>query len=416
MPKPNPSRIRVNGGRLWDSIMRIAQIGPGAEGGSSRLALSDEDKQARDLFVAWCREADCRVTVDDMGNIFARREGCAPQLPPVLAGSHLDTQPHGGKFDGIYGVLAALEVVRALNDCGQETKAPLEIVVWTNEEGCRFAPAMLASGVFAGLFDKQFAWSRVDAGGRTVLEELQRIDYFGDQSCGAHPIGALFEAHIEQGPILERDRDTIGVVTGAQGLRWYDIQVRGRDSHAGSTPMPGRRDALAAAAELVLAVQDMARRHAPDAVGTVGELSVSPNSRNTIPGGADFTVDLRHPDDHTLAALDAELRKQCAEVAARCEVQVEVADIWHNPPLRFNPSCVDAVRAAAANLQYRHQDMVSGAGHDACQVARIAPTAMIFVPCAGGVSHNEHESAEADDLEAGCNVLLHAMLETAGRA
>lgn len=415
MSNRNPESIRVNAARLWDSIMRIAQIGPGAHGGSSRLALTDEDKDARDVFAGWCRDAGCTVTVDDMGNIFARRDGSDSQRPPVVAGSHLDTQPHGGKFDGIYGVLAALEVMRALNDGGCQTKAPLEVVVWSNEEGCRFAPAMLASGVFAGVFDKQYAWSRADAAGKSYKDELQRIGYFGDAVCGAHRIGALFEAHIEQGPILERDGDAIGVVTGAQGVRWYDIDLRGQDAHAGSTPMPGRRDALAAAAELILALQSIALQFAPDAVATVGALTVSPNSRNTIPGGARFSVDLRHPDDGTLAALDAELRARCADVAAQSGVQVDVIDVWHNPPVRFDARCIDAVRRAASKLQYRHQDMVSGAGHDACQIARIAPTAMVFVPCAGGISHNEQESATADDLEAGCNVLLHAMLEAAAR-
>jgi len=411
----NREHIRVDGARLWDSIMRIAQIGPGARGGSSRLALSVEDKQARDLFVDWCRDAGCVVTVDDMGNLFARRAGSDAQLAPVAAGSHLDTQPHGGKFDGIFGVLAALEVVRALNDAGAQTKAPLEIVVWSNEEGCRFAPAMLASGVFAGVFDKEYAWSRADSSGKQFKDELRRIGYFGSEACGAHRIGALFEAHIEQGPILERDGDVIGVVTGAQGVRWYDINLRGQDAHAGSTPMPGRRDALAAAAELILALRDIALAHAPDAVATVGEMTVSPNSRNTIPGGAQFSVDLRHPDDAVLAALDTELRERCAAVAELSEVQIDVDDVWHNPPVRFDARCIDAVRAAAVKLQYRQQDMVSGAGHDACQIARIAPTAMVFVPCAGGISHNEQESATAEDLEAGCNVLLHAMLDVAER-
>jgi len=395
--------------------MRIAQIAPGAAGGSSRLALTDADRQARDLFAEWCRDAGCAVTVDDMGNMFARRAGRDARLAPVAAGSHLDTQPHGGKFDGVYGVLAALEVLRTLAENDHRSAAPLEAVVWSNEEGCRFAPAMLASGVFASVFDKEFAWSRVDAAGKSYKDELQRIGYFGDEACGAHRIGALFEAHIEQGPILERDGDVIGVVTGAQGVRWYDIAARGQDAHAGSTPMPGRRDALAAAAEVVLALRRIALDNAPDAVATVGALTVSPNSRNTIPGGVDFTVDLRHPDDRVLAALDAELRARCAAVAESTGVGVEVTDIWHNPPVRFDAECIAAVRAAAAMLQYRHQDMVSGAGHDACQIARIAPTAMVFVPCAGGVSHNEQESATAEDLEAGCNVLLHAMLATAER-
>ena len=406
--------LRVNGERLWDSIMRIGEIGPGAAGGSSRLALTDEDREARDLFVAWCKQAGCSITLDDMGNLFARRNGRNNDLPPIMAGSHLDTQPHGGKFDGVYGVLAALEVVRALNDHGVETEAPLEVVVWTNEEGCRFAPAMIASGVFAGVFEKDFAWSRQDADGRKLVDELKRIGYLGEQHCGDHPIGALFEAHIEQGPVLERDNHTIGVVIGGQGQRWYDVSVTGQDSHAGSTPMPGRRDALLAAAKLVESVHQIAWHHAPFGVATVGQMSVMPNSRNTIPGKVVFSLDLRHPDDETLALMDRSFRECCDEITAQSRLDIDAVEIWHSPPVQFNPACVDAVRCAATKLNYRHQDMVSGAGHDACQLSHVAPTAMIFVPCEGGLSHNEQESAEPADLEAGCNVLLHAMLELAG--
>ena len=414
LPSPR-TEIRVDGERLWRSIMQLAEIGPGAAGGSSRQALTDEDRQGRDLFAAWCAEAGCSITFDDMGNIFARRGGRDETRPPILAGSHLDTQPHGGKFDGVYGVLAALEVVRTLNDHGIETESAVEIVVWTGEEGCRFAPAMIASGVFAGLFEKEFAWSRTDAEGKRLVDELKRIGYFGAERCGEHPIGALFEAHIEQGPILERDDDTIGVVIGGQGQRWYDITVRGQDAHAGSTPMPGRRDALVASAQVIAAVQEIAHAQAPFGVGTVGQLSVSPNARNTIPGEVFFTVDLRHPEDDILALMHRALRERCDEIAARNRVGIDPVEIWHNPPVRFDRDCIDAVRNAATQLQYRHQDMVSGAGHDACQVCRVAPTSMIFVPCAGGLSHTEEESAKPSDLEAGCNVLLHAMLAMAAK-
>lgn len=408
------ANIRVNGARLWDSIMRIGEIGPGIAGGSSRQALTDDDRVARDLFVAWCEQAGCAVTVDDMGNLFARRGGRNNTLPPVMAGSHLDTQPHGGKFDGVYGVLAALEVVRALNDHGVETEAPVEAVVWTNEEGCRFAPAMLSSGVFAGLFEKNFAWSRKDAAGNQLIDELKRIGYLGAQRCGDHPVGALFEAHIEQGPILERAGDTIGVVIGGQGQRWYDVTVTGQDAHAGSTPMPGRRDALVASAALVESVRQIALDHAPFGVGTVGQMSVAPNSRNTIPGEVFFSVDLRHPDDETLAVMHRAFRACCDEAGGQNQVGINAVEIWHNPPAQFDRKCIDAVRSAAAKLNYRHRDMISGAGHDACQICRIAPTSMIFVPCEGGISHNETESATPADLEAGGNVLLHAMLEVAG--
>jgi len=407
------NNIRINGQRLWDSIMSMAEIGPGEKGGSSRLALTDEDKDGRDLFMEWCKAENCSITIDDMGNIFARRSGKDDSLPPICAGSHLDTQPHGGKFDGIYGVLAALEVVRTLNENKVETRTPIEVVMWTNEEGARFAPAMLSSGVFAGLFEKDYAWSRTDKDGKSIKEELQRIGYMGQEKCGDHPMGALFEAHIEQGPILERDEDQIGIVIGGQGQRWFDITVRGQDSHAGSTPMSGRRDALVGAAALIENIQKIALNHAPHGVGTVGQMSVSPNSRNTIPGEVFLTVDIRNPDDHVLAIMADALSQCINEISKAYNLDIRCEEIWHNPPVEFNRTCIDAVSHAAQLLQYNHQEMVSGAGHDACQVCRIVPTAMIFVPCEQGLSHNEEESATLADLEAGCNVLLHAMLKMA---
>jgi len=410
------SNLRVDGRRLWDSIMAIAEIGPGQHGGSCRLALTDEDRAGRDLFVGWCREIGCSIEIDDMGNIFARREGLNPGLLPVVAGSHLDTQPHGGKFDGIYGVLAALEVLRSLHDNDISTEAPLEVVVWTNEEGSRFAPAMIASGVYAGLFDKDYAWARSDSDGKTIGDELRRIGYLGDVACGEHAIGALLEAHIEQGPILEAERKQVGVVVGGQGQRWYDLTLKGQDSHAGSTPMPGRRDALVAAAEIISMVHDLAFERAPDAVSTVGEMDVRPNSRNTIPGEVFMTVDIRHPEANILAAMAAELKDRVSYIAGRHRIEFELEEIWEKPPVKFDSRCIDAVEGAARKLGYSHQRIVSGAGHDACQVCLVAPTSMIFVPCAGGLSHNEAESAAPEDLEAGCNVLLHAMLSLANAA
>jgi beta-ureidopropionase / N-carbamoyl-L-amino-acid hydrolase len=408
--------LRVNGRRLWDSIMAMAEIGPGQHGGSCRLALTDEDRAGRDLFVGWCREIGCRIEIDDMGNIFARRDGLNPDLPPVVAGSHLDTQPHGGKFDGIYGVLAALEVLRSLQDNDISTEAPLEAVVWTNEEGSRFAPAMIASGVYAGLFDKQYAWARTDSDGKTIGEELRRIGYRGDSACGKHEIGALLEAHIEQGPILEAERRQVGIVVGGQGQRWYDLTLKGQDSHAGSTPMPGRRDALVAAAEVIASVQALALERAPDAVSTVGSMDVRPNSRNTIPGEVFLSVDIRHPEADALAGMAAELAQRVEDIATRHGVEFDLDEIWEKPPVKFDSRCIGAVEGAASELGYSHQRIVSGAGHDACQVCLVAPTSMIFVPCAGGLSHNEAESAEPEDLEAGCNVLLHAMLSLANPA
>ena len=406
--------LRVDGQRLWDSIMAMAQIGPGGKGGSRRLALTDEDRQGRDLFVKWCEAENCNITIDDMGNIFARRAGTHSELPPVCAGSHLDTQPHGGKFDGVYGVLAALEVVRTLNQNKLATTAPVEIVMWTNEEGSRFAPAMVASGVFAGLFDKEYAWSRRDAKGRTIKQELERIGYMGLEECGNHPMAALFEAHIEQGPILERAGAQVGVVTGGQGQRWFDITLHGQDAHAGPTPMVGRRDALTGAAVLIQTVQSIALEHAPDAVGTVGAISVSPNSRNTIAGAVTLTVDIRHPDEGMLKQMAASLAGQVETVASNHNLEINSEEIWYQPPVRFDQGCIEVVSKAVKMLGYDHQKIVSGAGHDACQVCQSVPTAMIFVPCEGGLSHNEDESATPADLTAGGNVLLHAMIDMAG--
>ena len=408
--------LRVNGERLWHSIMAMAEIGPGQQGGSSRLALSDEDRAARELFVGWCREIGCSIEIDDMGNIFARRAGRNDALAPIVGGSHLDTQPHGGRFDGIYGVLAALEVLRTLHENDIVTEAPLEAVNWTNEEGSRFAPAMIASGVYAGLFEKDYAWSRADAAGKTLGEELKRIGFLGDAPCGEHAIGALLEAHIEQGPILEAREKQVGVVIGGQGQRWYDLRIRGQDSHAGSTPMAGRRDALLAAAEIISMVHDLAIDFSPHAVATVGEMSVFPNSRNTIPGEVFLTIDIRNPDERALATMASELRSCVIDCIDRYELDCDLDEIWDKPPVSFDPACIAAVENAARKLGYSHQQIVSGAGHDACQVCLVAPTSMIFVPCAGGLSHNEAESAEPADLEAGCNVLLHAMLELANRS
>ncbi|MEQ8357040.1 MAG: Zn-dependent hydrolase [Kiloniellaceae bacterium] len=409
----NVKNLKVNGDRLWDSLMEMAKIGPGVAGGNCRLALTDFDREGRDLFVSWCKEAGCSIVVDKMGNIFARRPGKNPELPPVTTGSHLDTQPTGGKFDGVFGVLAGLEVIRTLNDNEIETEAPVEVAVWTNEEGSRFAPAMVASGVFAGVFELDYGHSRADTEGKTMGEELARIGYLGEQTPGDHPIRAFFEAHIEQGPILEAEKKTIGVVTGAQGQRWFEITLTGSESHAGTTPMNRRRDALVAAARLVTAVNDIAAAHPPHAVTTVGMMQVSPNSRNTIPGNVFMTIDLRHPDDETLSRMEAELRAACAAICDPAGIEAEIAMIWYSPPIAFNEDCVGAVKKAAGEAGYGNMEIISGAGHDACYISRVAPTAMIFVPCEEGVSHNEAESATPEDLAAGCNVLMYAMLERA---
>jgi N-carbamoyl-L-amino-acid hydrolase len=405
--------LTVNGERLWASLMELAQIGATQKGGVCRLAASDLDAEARRLFISWCEEAGCAVTIDGIGNIFARRPGRDPTLAPIVTGSHLDTQPTGGKFDGAYGVMAGLEVVRTLNDLGYETEAPIEIVAWTNEEGSRFSPAMVGSGAFTGVFTVEEALATRDNNvpDLTLGAELQRIGFTGPAPVGEHPVAAYFEAHIEQGPILEAAQLPIGIVTGAQGQRWYEITVTGQEAHAGPTPMPRRRDALVGASRMIDAVNRIGHAHAPYACATVGFVQVSPNSRNTIPGRVFFTVDFRHPDDDTLTAMDRELRAACNAAAATQSLEVEVTEFWYFPPTPFDERMVGAVREAAAAQDLPHQDIISGAGHDAVYMARVAPTAMIFVPCVGGISHNEIEDAKPEDLTAGCAVLLNAILD-----
>lgn len=413
MSQAELQNVKVNSDRLWDSLMEMAQIGATDKGGVCRLALTDLDKRGRDLFVRWCKEAGCSITIDKMGNIFARRPGKDDSLPPIMTGSHLDSQPTGGKFDGVYGVLAGLEVIRTLNDHNYQTNAPVEVAVWTNEEGSRFAPAMVASGVFAGVFDLDYGLSRADLDGKTMGQELARIGYAGEAQVGGRKIGAFFETHIEQGPILEAEKKTIGVVAGAQGQRWYEITLTGQEAHAGPTPMKRRRDALVGAARAVVEVNRIGLGNQPYACATVGLMQVSPNSRNTIPGKVFFTVDFRHPDDAVLSKMDAELRAAVARIAEEIKLEAAVEQIWYSPPVKFAPGCVDAVRKAAERLGYDHMDIVSGAGHDACYISRVAPTGMVFIPCEDGISHNEVENATKTDVAAGCQVLLQAMLEHA---
>ena len=405
--------LHINGQRLWDSLMALAQIGALPQGGCRRLALSDEDKAGRDLFIQWAQAAGCTVSLDRLGNIFARRPGRWPDRPAVGTGSHLDTQPHGGKFDGAFGVLAGLEVIRTLNDHGLETDAPLEVVAWTNEEGARFAPSMLASGVFGGAFELDYALNRIDLAGKRFGDELERIGYAGSEPPGERAYAAFLEAHIEQGPILEQAGLTVGVVTGVQGFRWYDLTIRGQDAHSGSTPMSGRRDALLVSGKIIAVGNDIALAHAPDGRGTVGQLQVSPNSRNTVPGRVDLTIDFRHPAAETLTAMDRALRTACERLSRESGVAIAVEAVSYSPPVIFHERCVTAVELACRALGYDHRRMLSGAGHDACYISRVAPTGMIFVPCAGGISHSEAESAQPDDLTAGGNVLLQAILSLA---
>ncbi len=414
--RPAGSNLTIDGERLWSSLMRLAEIGATPKGGVCRLALTEVDKAARDLFVEWCREAGCSIQIDELGNIFARREGKHPNALPIVTGSHIDSQPTGGKFDGAYGVLAGLEVVRTLNDAGFETDAPIEIVVWTNEEGSRFAPAMMASGAFAGAFDADWVRSREDPDGITFAAALDAIGYAGTSAVGDHAIGAYIETHIEQGPILEAEEKTVGVVTGAQGQRWYEITVTGQEAHAGPTPMARRRDALVGSSRIIDAVNRIGFDFQPSACATVGMIECRPNSRNTIPGEVMFTVDFRHPVEDRLGQMDEVLRTTSADISAELGLDLVVEEIWHFPAAPFADVCVDAVRASAMHSGFEHMDIVSGAGHDACYVARVAPTGMIFVPCADGISHNEIESAEPDDVAAGCQVLVEAMVRLANES
>ena len=408
--------LRINGERLWASLMELAKIGATPKGGVCRLTLTDLDKQGRDLVSRWAREAGMTVTIDKIGNGFMRRPGRNNALPPVVTGSHIDTQPTGGKFDGNYGVLAGIEVVRTLNDAGITTEAPIEVAWWTNEEGSRFVPVMMGSGVFAKAFTLDHAYAATDADGKTVQGELARIGYIGEQEPGDHPIGCYFETHIEQGPVLEDHDITIGVVTGVLGIRWYDCVVTGMEAHAGPTPMALRKDALQVAAALMQEVVACAHRHPPHGRGTVGMVNVHPNSRNVIPGRVKFSIDLRNASDALCELMDADIRAVAARLSAESGLPIEITPVSAYTAQPFHADCVQAVARAAAALGYSHMPVVSGAGHDAVYMARLAPAGMIFIPCKDGISHNEIESATPEHISAGCNVLLHAMLERAGVA
>jgi N-carbamoyl-L-amino-acid hydrolase len=410
--------LRINGERLWNSLMDLARIGATPKGGVRRLALTDLDRDGRDRVVGWMRDAGLAVRIDRVGNIFARRPGRDSARKAVAAGSHVDTQPSGGKFDGNFGVLAALEVMRTLNDHGIETAAPLEVAVWTNEEGTRFTPVMMGSGAWAGIYTIEHIHAQRDADGKSVGDELRRIGYAGEAPMGgvsgAPGFDAYFEAHIEQGPVLEAKGLPIGVVAGALGQKWFDVAIEGMDAHAGPTPMELRRDSALAAARVIEAVNRVALAEAPNGRGTVGMLSVKPNSRNVIPGFAQLSVDFRHPDAAGLERMDQALREACADVAKRGGVKIDVRPLVAFAPCVFDAACVNLVRDAARRLGLAHADIVSGAGHDAVHVAGVAPTAMIFVPCKDGISHNEIEDALPEHITAGGNVLLQAMLARAG--
>jgi N-carbamoyl-L-amino-acid hydrolase len=407
------ANLRTDGARLWDSLMEMAKIGPGVRGGNNRQTLTDADAEGRALFRRWCEAEGMTVAVDAMGTMFARREGADPSLPPVYMGSHLDTQPTGGKFDGVLGVLGGLEVIRTLNALGVQTRHPIVLSNWTNEEGTRFAPAMLASGVFAGVHGLDWAYDRRDAEGKRFGDELERIGWKGPEPVGGRPIRAFFELHIEQGPILEAEGKTIGVVTHGQGLRWIECSVTGKESHTGSTPMPMRRDAGRGLAQIAELVNRVAMARQPNAVGAIGHVEVYPNSRNIIPGRVVFTIDIRSHLPPVLLAMEAEIAAEAPRLCADLGLGFESRVVGAFDPPAFDPACVATVRAAAERLGHSHRDIVSGAGHDACWINRVAPTAMIFCPCVDGLSHNEDEAITPDWAAAGADVLLHAVLETA---
>ncbi|BAN27543.1 Zn-dependent hydrolase [Caballeronia insecticola] len=408
--------LQIDGARLWQSLMDMAKIGATQKGGVRRLALTDEDARGRDLFAQWCRDAGMTVSVDEIGNLFARREGMRRDAAPVLIGSHLDTQPEGGRFDGVYGVLAALELVHALNDADIATEKPIEIVSWTNEEGARFTPAMLGSAVFTGVTSMHEALAKKDADGVTLADALAQSGYRGSRAVTGQAVDAYFEAHIEQGPVLEANGTTIGVVTGGQAIRWLDVTVTGVAAHAGTTPMPYRKDAFFAAAQMAGELERIVEAYAPRGLVTIGQVGIANASRNTIAGCVTFTVDLRHHDDNEIDAMERDLREAFARVADARGVQVTIETYWRSPATPFDAGCVALVADAVDALGYSNERIVSGAGHDAIHLARYCPTAMVFIPCVDGLSHNEAEDALPEDVTRGANVLLHAVLARAGVA
>jgi N-carbamoyl-L-amino-acid hydrolase len=406
--------LRINGDRLWDSLMEMAKIGPGIAGGNNRQTLTDDDAKGRALFKSWCEASGLSMGVDEMGTMFARREGTDPSLAPVYVGSHLDTQPTGGKYDGVLGVLGGLEVIRSLDDLGIKTKHPIVVTNWTNEEGARFAPAMLASGVFAGVIEQDWAYDRADGEGKKFGDELVRIGWKGDEKVGDRKIHAYFELHIEQGPILEDEGVDIGVVTHGQGLKWLEVTLTGKEAHTGSTPMPKRRNGTLGMARVIELVHEVAMDYQPDAVGAVGRVEVFPNSRNIIAGKVVFTIDIRSPNKDVLDEMDERIRAGIENICEALDIGSSVEQVGHFDPVTFDPGCVTAVRNAAERLGYTHRNIVSGAGHDACWINRVAPSAMVMCPCVDGLSHNEAEEISKEWATAGADVLFHAVVETAG--
>jgi beta-ureidopropionase / N-carbamoyl-L-amino-acid hydrolase len=405
--------LKIDGSRLWESLMEMAKIGPGIAGGNNRQTLTDEDAEGRTLFETWCSAAGCEMGLDQMGNMFAHRPGTDSTSLPVYVGSHLDTQPTGGKYDGVLGVLGGLEILRTLNDLNIKTKHPIVVTNWTNEEGTRFAPPMLSSGVFAGMHTQDWAYDRTDAAGLKFGNELERIGWKGEEVVGTREMHAFFELHIEQGPILEAEGKMIGVVTHGQGLSWTQVTISGKESHTGSTPMPMRKNAGLGMARVLELVDEIAWSHKPHAVGAAGHIDISPNSRNVIPGNAVFTIDFRSPDIAVIADMEARLEDGAQKICKEMGLEVSFEKVGGFDPVKFDEGCVGAVRKAAERLGYTHMDLISGAGHDACWINKSAPTAMVMCPCVDGLSHNEAEEISQEWATAGADVLLHAVLEMA---
>ena len=407
------TNISINSDRLWDSLMTMAKIGPGIAGGNNRQTVTVEDGEARKLLQKWSEDAGMTMKVDELGSMFFKRKGTDKNALPVVIGSHLDTQPTGGKYDGVLGVLAGLEIVRTLNDLNIQTKHPILVVNWTNEEGSRFPPAMMASAGYAGIYEVNTLLSAKDAEGNIFGNELDKIGWKGSETVGSQKFHCYYELHIEQGPILETEEVDIGIVTHGQGLKWLEVKLSGVEQHTGTTPMNVRKDTSLALSEIILAVNHIANKNQPNAVGSVGHIEVSPNSRNVIAGNSLFTVDIRSPDINKLVKMENELKQMTTDICKKYKIEFEMDQIGGFDPVAFDKECLNNIRNSAKKFGYSHKDIVSGAGHDACWINTVAPSAMIMCPCIDGLSHNEAEEIKPEWASSSTNVMLHAAIASA---
>ena len=407
------TNISINSDRLWDSLMTMAKIGPGIAGGNNRQTVTVEDGEARKLLQKWSEDAGMTMKVDELGSMFFKREGTDKNALPVVIGSHLDTQPTGGKYDGVLGVLAGLEIVRTLNDLNIQTKHPILVVNWTNEEGSRFPPAMMASAGYAGIYEVNTLLSAKDAEGNIFGDELDKIGWKGSETVGSQKFHCYYELHIEQGPILETEEVDIGIVTHGQGLKWLEVKLSGVEQHTGTTPMNVRKDTSLALSEIILAVNHIANKNQPNALGSVGHIEVSPNSRNVIAGNSLFTVDIRSPDINKLVKMENELKQMTTDICKKYKIEFEMDQIGGFDPVAFDKDCLNNIRNSANKFGYSHKDIVSGAGHDACWINTVAPSAMIMCPCVDGLSHNEAEEIKPEWASSSTNVMLHAAIASA---